>query len=451
MLAGRAPRTADSVWHSNRAEQTKKISPTRPESSSKTHASNVAIPDFIAPQLCRSVTLAPEGPQWVHEIKFDGYRMQLRVEDAAARMLTRKGLDWTEKFAAIATAARPLPDAIIDGEVVALNHDGAPDFAALQAALSEGRSSDLVYFAFDLLFAQEQDLRKTPLLERKERLSQLLSKLPAKSSKVIRYTEHMTAAGEAVLKSACKLELEGIVSKRTDGFYQSGRSDGWLKAKCRAGHEVVIGGWSGSQSHLRSLIVGVYRGDHLVHTGRVGTGFNSRNISVLLDKLVALSTNKSPFGGTNAPRGTSDVTWVKPHLVAEIAFAGWTGDGMVRQASFKGLRNDKAAKDVRAEKPVPPEEAESVRPSRKSAAARAGTRGSTETVAGVAISKPDKQLWPEGFTKLDLARYLEAVGPWMIEHLKGRPCSIIRAPDGIEAEQFFQRHAMLGKSPLSTS
>ena len=291
MLAGRAPRTANSVWHSNRAEQTKKISPTRPESSSKTHASNVAIPDFIAPQLCRSVTLAPEGPQWVHEIKFDGYRMQLRVEDAAARMLTRKGLDWTEKFAAIATAARPLPDAIIDGEVVALNHDGAPDFAALQAALLEGRSSDLVYFAFDLLFAQEQDLRKTPLLERKERLSQLLSKLPAKSSKVIRYTEHMTAAGEAVLKSACKLELEGIVSKRTDGFYQSGRSDGWLKAKCRAGHEVVIGGWSGSQSHLRSLIVGVYRGDHLVHTGRVGTGFNSRNISVLLDKLVALSTN----------------------------------------------------------------------------------------------------------------------------------------------------------------
>ena len=285
-----------------------------------------------------------------------------------------------------------------------------------------------------------------PLTERKERL-----KTPARPQgrarhQQIKYVEHLAEPGDAVLKSACKLNLEGIISKRASAPYQSGRTETWMKAKCRAGHEVVIGGWSGSATNLRSLVVGVYRGDHLVHTGKVGTGFNARNAGGLLKKLNALKTSESPFGGKNAPRKGKDWTWVKPKLVAEIEFAGFTADGMVRQAAFKGLREDKPASEVRAETPAPPETTDLPKPSPRGSR----VKGGSDAVMGVAISKPDKPLWPapDNYTKLDLAQYLEKVGPWMIEHLKGRPCSIIRAPDGINGERFFQRHEMRGMSNL---
>jgi bifunctional non-homologous end joining protein LigD len=217
---------------------------------------------------------------------------------------------------------------------------------------------------------------------------------------------------------------------------------------------VVIGGWSGSSHNLRSLLVGVYRGDHLVHTGRVGTGFNQRNSGGLLKKLAVVATDKSPFGGKGAPRRGRDVTWVKPKLIAEIEFAGWTGDGMVRQAAFKGLREDKPASEVRAEPAVSPAKLQSTAPEkRKNRAAAAPSKSQVNVVLGTVISNPDKALWPSedsshGYSKIDLARYLEQVGPWMIEHLKGRPCSIIRTPDGINSERFFQRHAMQGMSNL---
>ena len=438
---------ANAVWHSNRKEN--KAEPAaekkmKQEGRPKKKAAQ-AMPPFIPPQLCKSASRPPSGNDWVHEIKLDGYRMQLRVEDGAGAMRTRKGLDWTPKFAAIAQAASGLPDCIIDGEVVAIDGNGAPDFSALQAALSEGRSRDLVYFVFDLLFEKGEDLRALPLTQRKERLAALLAGKGA-HGKQIRYVEHLSEPGDAVLKSACHLKLEGIISKRPDAPYRSGRTETWMKSKCRAGHEVVIGGWSGSASNLRSLVVGVRRGDHLVHTGRVGTGFNARNAGALLEKLKALRTDGSPFGGKDAPRKGKDWTWVKPGLVAEIEFAGFTGDGMVRQAAFKGLREDKPASEVRAEMPASPQDVDLPRPAPR------GNRikGGSDVVMGVVISKPDKPLWPapDGFTKLDLARYLEKVGPWMLEHLKGRPCSIIRAPDGIEGERFFQRHEMRGMSNL---
>ncbi len=265
--------------------------------------------------------------------------------------------------------------------------------------------------------------------------------------------EHLAEPGDAVLQSACRLNLEGIISKYATARYQSGRTDTWLKAKCRGGQEVVIGGWSGSSRNLRSLLVGVYRGDHLVHTGRVGTGFNKGNSTGLLKKLVAFSTDKTPFTGKGAPRRGKDVTWVKPKLIAEIEFAGWTGDGMVRQAAFKGLREDKPATEVRAEKAVPQEQLESTATAKVKAGTPHQTAGGRNVVLGTVISNPDKMLWPaegksEAYSKIDLARYLEEVGPWMIEHLQGRPCSIIRTPDGINAERFFQRHAMLGMSNL---
>jgi bifunctional non-homologous end joining protein LigD len=223
------------------------------------------MPSFVPPQLCKSVSRPPSGQDWVHEIKLDGYCMQLRLEDGQGVMRTRKGLDWTPKFAAIAKSASGLPDCVIDGEVVALDHNGAPEFSALQAALSERRSQDLIYFVFDLLFENGQDLRALSLIERKQRLSALITR-KRPHHRQIKYVEHMSEPGDAVLKSACNLNLEGIISKRASAPYQSGRTESWMKTKCRAGHEVVIGGWSGSGTNLRSLVVGVYRGDHLVHT-----------------------------------------------------------------------------------------------------------------------------------------------------------------------------------------
>jgi bifunctional non-homologous end joining protein LigD len=440
---------ADAIWHSNRNGSARKPAASLPAAKANlqrlVRKSGVSMPNFIPPQLCKSVSRPPVGAEWVHEVKLDGYRMQLRVEEGATVMRTRKGLDWTAKFAAIADAARSLSDCIVDGEVVALDHNGAPDFSTLQAALSEGRSGDLVYFVFDLLFEGGEDLRHLPLTGRKERLKRLVGRKGAHDQQ-IKYIEHLAEPGDAVLKSACRLNLEGIISKSAAAPYESGRTDTWMKAKCRGGHEVVIGGWSGSSSNLRSLVVGVYRGDHLVHTGKVGTGFNARNASGLLQKLTRLKTSVSPFGGNNAPRKGKDWTWVKPKLVAEIEFAGFTADGMVRQAAFKGLREDKPASEVRAEIPAPPETTDLPKPSSR----RKRIKGGSDVVMGVAISKPDKPLWPapDNYTKLELAQYLEVVGPWMIEHLKGRPCSIIRAPNGINGERFFQRHEMRGMSNL---
>jgi bifunctional non-homologous end joining protein LigD len=440
---------ANAIWHSNRENAVRKpstlaFSP-KAKPPRRTRKRGDAMPNFIAPQLCKRVNRPPAGDEWVHEVKLDGYRVQIRIEDGEAVMLTRKGLDWTNKFVAVAAAGASLPNCILDGEVVVLDHNGAPDFSALQAALSEGRSRDLIYFAFDLLFDGNEDLRDLPLTARKERLKKLLAGNGEHATQ-IKYVEHFAEPGDTVLKSACKLNLEGIISKCAEAPYQSGRTQTWMKAKCRGGHEAVIGGWSGSANKLRSLVVGVYRGDHLIHTGRVGTGFNARNAGGLLRKLNALKTNQSPFGGKNAPRKGKDWIWVRPKLVAEIEFEGFTADGMVRQAAFKGLREDKPPSEVRAETPAPPEQAHLPAPTPRGNRIKAGTG----VVMGVVISKPDKPLWPapDNYTKLDLARYLEKMGPWMIEHLKGRPCSIIRAPDGINGERFFQRHEMRGMSNL---
>ena len=409
------------------------------------------MPAFVPPQLCTSVERPPTGGDWVHEIKFDGYRIQMRVENGAVTLKTRKGLDWTAKFgSAIPRAARELPDCLIDGEIVALDHRGSPDFAGLQAALSEGKTDDLIFFAFDLLFLEGKDLRGRFLVDRKSTLKNLVEKTYGKHQTQIRYVEHFESGGDAVLKSACRMSLEGIVSKQADAPYASGRTDSWTKAKCRAGHEVVLGAWNNNGSQFKSLMAGVYRGDHLVYVGNIGTGFGAQKVSRLMPALKAAASEKNPFGGKNAPRKKAGVHWLKPELVAEIEFAGFTGAGMIRQAAFKGLRQDKPAKEVEAERPAPSDSTDVAEP--MPARRRNKTSSDDGVVMGVPLSHPDKVLWPdegEGpVTKLDLARYFEDVGTWMMDHLKGRPCSIIRAPDGIGGQRFFQRHSMKGGSNL---
>jgi bifunctional non-homologous end joining protein LigD len=438
------------VWDSRPAGTAQKATAAGKAKRPRPAGAPEPIPDFIEPQLCRVVERPPNAEGWVHEIKFDGYRVQMRIEDGRVSLKTRKGLDWTEKFGAIAKAAAGLPDAILDGEIVALNQDGVPEFAALQAAILEGKTNDLIFFAFDLLFEGGEDLRRRPLSERKERLEALLAEV---AQPLIRHVEHFDTGGDAVLLSACKLSLEGIVSKKLDEPYHSGRDGSWTKAKCRAGHEVVIGAWATTGGQFRSLLVGVHRGEHFVYIGRVGTGFGGAKVRTLLPRLEAVAAAKSPFTGIGAPKGGADIHWTRPELVAEIEFAGWTGDGMVRQGAFKGLREDKPADEVETEKPAKPAATDVPAPAKAAFPPAAAKSAGKPTVMGVLISHPDKALWPdagdgEPVTKLDLAQYYEAVGPWMIRHLEGRPCSIVRAPDGLAGEKFFQRHATQGTSNL---
>ncbi len=456
---------ADATWNSNRGDAAEARKATRDAGKShpgepKMDASSrgkpaSTLPSFIEPQLCKLVDRPPAAHGWIHEVKFDGYRIQARVVDGAVSLRTRKGLDWTAKFPQIAKACARLDDGVIDGEIVALDSNGVPDFAGLQAALSDGKTGGLVLFAFDLLFGEKEDLRSLPLSTRKARLKGLLGK--GKDSGLIRYVDHFDAAGDAVLKSACRLALEGIVSKQLSAPYRSGRGDSWTKAKCRAGHEVVIGGWDETDGRFRSLLVGVNKADHLIYVGKVGTGFSDAVMRKLMPLLNSQAASKNPFGGINAPKNAKSFHWVNPVLVAEVEFAGWTADGLVRQAAFKGLREDKPAADVVAERPD-----KKVRAATPSQPARRGTKtpkspngtdSHNSVVLGVPISHPEKSLWPASggetaITKLDLARYYESVGPWMMNHLKGRPCSVIRAPDGITGEHFFQRHAMAGASSL---
>jgi bifunctional non-homologous end joining protein LigD len=482
MLATTAPGKADAVWNSNRAEGGGEESPPSAGAAEADAAENAkagktkrvkpvlvkTVPKFIEPQLAKLVARPPDRAGWAHEVKFDGYRAQLNVEKGQAVIRTRTGLDWTERFSAIAKEAGAFPSCVLDGEIVALDDRQLPNFGALQAALSAKKSDDLIFYAFDLLLEGREDLRGLALSERKARLEKFLS--AQSSSSRIRYVAHLESNAEAVLASACKIGLEGIISKKLDAAYTSGRSDRWLKAKCRAGQEVVLGGWTTEAGTLRSLLAGVHREGQLVYAGRIGTGYGREVVKTLLPKLQKLTREKSPFAGPNAPPKESNVRWLKPDLVAEIEFEGWTDSGMIRQAAFKGLREDKDPNDVVAETATMQKAAEKnivpakTRATRKTGAAQkkntaqkkttaAPGASGPSTVMGVTLSKPDKALWPDGgdgkpVTKLDLARYYEQIGEWMLPHLTGRPCSLVRAPDGIEGQQFFQRHAMQGMSDL---
>jgi bifunctional non-homologous end joining protein LigD len=405
-------------------------------------------PAFVPIQLCKVADHPPGAAGWVHEIKFDGYRIQIGIGGGKAVLRTRKGLDWSERFPELAAEAAGWPDAVVDGELCALDADHQPDFSALQAAISGGKTGGLIYFAFDLLFEGGEDLRKLPLSHRKARLQAYVDRVGDAAGKRLRYVEHFGSSGQAVLESACRMDLEGVISKKLDAPYRGGRSAGWVKSKCRGRDEVVIGGWSSEGgTRFRSLLVGVRDKGGLRYLGRVGTGYGEAVVKTLLPALKAVAADSSPFAGSGAPKGGRTLHWVRPVLVAEIEHGGFTEAGSLRHAAFKGLREDKTAEEV-TDAPQPP----SVTLGKATTTVRTVSKPGRVVVAGVTLSHPDKVLWPAvgdrpALTKADLARYYEAASERLLAHVADRPTSIIRAPDGITGETFFQRHAMKGSNP----
>jgi bifunctional non-homologous end joining protein LigD len=406
--------------------------------SAKQSARTASPPDFVPPQLATLVSAPPKGEGWVHEIKFDGYRLLARIENGEVSLTTRANNDWTAKFKELAgqLAALHVDNALIDGEVVHLADDGTMSFHALQNALSTGKKQGLHYYAFDLLFLNGEDIRDRPLTERKA----LLEKLLKKAHKHIHYSEHFAESGTKVLDHACHIALEGIVSKRADAAYHSGRDEHWLKSKCIKEQELVIGGFTEQPKHpgfLGALLMGYYEKGDFIFAGKVGTGFNAKEGRDLLKKLKALKQKTAAF--KNVPTASRrGAFFVEPKLVAHINFAEWTPDGHMRHPSFQGVREDKPAQDIVREKPkAPPTKSKSQ------------TKKSKERVGEVTITHPDKEMYGDaGITKRDLAAYYEQIAPAMLPHVAGRPISLLRCPNGAEKTCFFQRHAGEGLSPF---
>ncbi|HET6467800.1 MAG TPA: non-homologous end-joining DNA ligase, partial [Geminicoccaceae bacterium] len=363
-------------------------------------------PMFVAPQLATLVERTPAGQEWLHEIKHDGYRCQLRIAGGGATIHTRGGHDWTARFGAIVRAAAglPAPDSLLDGEVVVQNADGVSSFALLKQALSDGADGRMVFYAFDLLFQHGEDLRARPLLERKERLEALLAPLPA--GHPIRYSDHIVGGGPEMWRMACRLGAEGSIAKRVDAPYRSGRSPSWQKIKCDNRQEVVIGGYTplkGQGSGLGALLAGVQAAGGLVYVGKIGTGWDQAGATELLAALEPLRQEAMPFVAVPAVV-RRQARWVRPELVAEVRFTGWTGDGALRHASYQGLREDRDVATVVRERPVTAADP----PAARSGAPR--DAAGRLVLEGVRISSPDRVVLDEPrVTKGDIARYYAAV------------------------------------------
>ncbi|HXU94289.1 MAG TPA: DNA ligase D [Gallionella sp.] len=397
-------------------------------------------PATLPPQLAATVELAPTGEDWLHEIKFDGYRIVAHIEHGKVRLLTRNGRDWTARLRALAKQLQSLPveQAILDGELVALTAGGASSFRELQEALSHKQTAPLTYQAFDLMYLDGHDLSATPLLERKQALAQLLQAAGYEPRGAVRYSDHVRGQGPEFFEEACSLGLEGIMSKRADAPYRSGRSELWLKVKCATQHaEFVVGGYTppaGARSGFGALLLGAFRDGRLEYAGRVGTGFSTRQLEQLHAQLQKQEIPESPFAPSPALPTSRGVHWVKPTLVIAVEYAERTRDGLLRIPSFLGIRED-----------IEPEEVGSSGDTLEGAAhvsaptVRHASAGSVE-VSGIPLTHPERILYPElGVTKLALARYYESIHEWVLPYLAHRPLVLLRCPEGREA-CFYQKH-----------
>jgi bifunctional non-homologous end joining protein LigD len=414
------------------------------------------IPGFMAPQLASGAATPPTGAGWVHELKLDGYRMQAHIDNGDVTIYSRNGLDWTTRVKGIAKALTDLPvrKAIIDGEVVALNDKGLSSFSELQAAFDERKSRELTYYCFDLLYLDGHSLLDAPLSDRKAILETLIAD-SHNANAMLRYSEHLEVDGAQMFREACALGAEGIISKQKASPYTAGRSASWTKTKCTQQQELVIGGFTPQANKnagsLGALLVGYYHGDVLKYAGRTGTGFTQRTQKSLRERLEGLQQKSVPFDHVPS-LAKKDAIWVKPELVAEVQFHEWTADGMVRQAAFKGLREDKPASEVRREKSSP-EDAPSGNPktdlpgalkAKSQPADKKRTAGPGPS-SSIRLTHPDRVIDTEsGLTKQVLAAYYEAVAERMLPHIANRPLSIVRCPDGSTGQCFFQKHAKTG-------
>ncbi len=398
------------------------------------------------PQLATAADQAPDGSQWFHEIKYDGYRLLAWVRNQQAQLLTRNTLNWTRKFPALAErlAQLPVAAALIDGEIVHLEADGTTDFGHLQDAISNERTDSLVFYAFDLLHLDGYDLTGAALEDRKALLAELV---PPHSTGMLRYSDHQVGRGPEFFRHACGYSLEGIVSKRRDRPYRPGRSNDWVKVKCANRDEFIVIGFTepaGGRRGLGALLLGYYdpRGS-LHYAGRVGTGFGDAQLAALRAQLEPLERATAPVGAL--PKGASlkGVHWSQPALVAEVRYGNWTAEKVLRHATFLGLREDKSAAEIvrDTDMPAPAVPAAAAKPV---TARRTARDGSTE-FEGVRLSNPDRVLYPEeATTKLDLARYYAEIAGWALPQLAHRPLSVVRCPTGLGGETFFQKHAGTG-------
>jgi len=410
------------------------------------------LPDFVPPSLATLRDALPRGKDWLHEIKYDGYRIEARLDRGKVQLLTRNEQDWTHRFKPIAAAVAALPaeTALLDGELVVENDKGASNFSLLQIDLKAGRGDRLIYYVFDLLFLDGRDLTAEPLIARKAVLEQLF-KAAGKNDR-IRYTQHLEEDGATVFKHARDMQLEGIVSKRKDAPYRSGRTDNFVKTKTHDEQEFIVAGFSPATAlphAVGALTVAVREDGELCYAGRVGTGYTRDTARDLWRRLKPLQVTK-PLLDLPQDERRKDVIWVKPQVVVEAEFRGITHDNLLRQASFKGVREDKLAREVVREVPAA---AAAKRPAtKKSVKAKAGSRsGSAAVVADMRLTHPDRVYWPDvGITKQDLAAYYLSVWDWMAPHIVGRPLALVRAPEGVGGETFFQKHiaANVKSSPL---
>ncbi|MFP5220800.1 MAG: DNA ligase D [Acidobacteriota bacterium] len=399
-------------------------------------------PQMLKPQLATLVQAAPDGDDWLHEIKLDGYRLGASIRNGVVRLFTRNGNDWTSKFESIRAelAGLPVEQALLDGEAVVLDEQGISSFQRLQNAL-DGGNSEIIFYVFDMIHCDGFDISHTPLIERKELLRQVLQSR-GQEARLVRFCDHILGKGRSFHDHACQAALEGIVSKRVQCRYEQRRTSSWVKVKCLLRQEFVVSGYtnpSGSRTGFGALLLGYYDGSgSLNYCGRVGTGFDESALNSMMGRLKPLEQAEPAFIRPPSGAQAHGVHWVRPELVAEVAFTGWTEDGVLRHPSFKGLRSDKDARDVRREESGPTPEGEIDLISGQN---KGNTTMERDAVAGVRLSHPDRVLYPgQGLTKQALAEYYESVAEWILPHVTMRPLMILRCPQGQQEECFYQKH-----------